>query len=190
MKRILKLLIFVMFPIISITHGHYKKPVFESSVEYVSKSNSLPLEMILGKSEGKDLAYIKGWGRKFLVEAKNGYVDTLNNFSIFDNGKSLIVQAQVVMVDLHGKYPQKYAKGTFYHSNGGFLHSHIYPNADFSKVKIDNVEYEMVEQKDEFSKRSLFVEKNGKFTILPIKKMLETDPDMVYFTFKAEFEKK
>lgn len=58
---------------------------------------------------------------------------------------------------------------------------------DLKKIKIGDVEYETVEKVDEFLGLPIYVEKNGKFSVMPIKKMNETDPDMVYFRFVNKF---
>lgn len=58
MKKISKLLLIIFFPVLTMAHGHYKKPVFDESSKYIGKG--LPMELIIGKSEGKDLAYIPG----------------------------------------------------------------------------------------------------------------------------------
>ena len=113
MKKILTLLMaFFTLTILSIAHP--KKPVFESFVEYKVQDTKhyLPLTLKLGKSEGKDLLYIPGWGRIFLQKTKDGYKDINNNFDLIENKDgSITIKANVTMVDLNYSMPTKYKIG-------------------------------------------------------------------------------
>ena len=189
----MKKLFAIMFTFLSLTfltfaHG-YAKPVFQSSVDYVTVKG-IPLELKLGKSDGKDLLYIKGWGRVFLTKTKTGYQDINNNFDVIKlkNGK-ILIKANVTMVDLNFDNAEKFKKGEFYHSLSGYLHSHVYPKLDENKIKIGEIDYDVVKSEDDFSKSVMYREKNNKFTFLKTKKWSDKYPDMAEFKFEAELKK-
>lgn len=176
----------------SFASGHkYEAPKFEKSVTYATCNNSenLPLEMVLGKSNGKDLAYIKKYGRIFLEETSTGYIGENNNFEIIKNDDgTLTVKTNVLMIDVNYISPKEAPeKNTFYHSYGGYLHSHIYPKLDKGLIEIANVDYEVKQGQS----KNLYREKNDKFSVLFIPTMKygnkqDLIPGLVELKFNAK----
>lgn len=52
MEKISKLLLIIFFPVLTLAHGHYKNLMMSSTVNILEKVYSM--ELIIGKSEGKD----------------------------------------------------------------------------------------------------------------------------------------
>ena len=192
MKKLITILLSIMsLSVITFSHK-YEAPKFEKSKTYKScdLKKNLPITMTIGKSEGKDLLYIPGYGRIFLVKTDYGYQDINNNFNVFVMGDKIRIGANVTMFDLNHMYPDKYKKGEFYHSFVGYLHSHIYPMIDKNLVKIGETEYKVVKSVDDFGGSILYTEENGKFTVLFVpnlgKRANVIMPDIAEFKFTAD----
>ncbi|WP_068268549.1 hypothetical protein [Caviibacter abscessus] len=170
MKKIFTMMLaFLTLSIAGFAHGKHKKPVFESSVVYktCNENKAVPITLQLGKSEGKDLLYIPGWGRVFLTKTDYGYQDINNNFTVFTNKNgSITIGVNVTMMDLNHIKPEQYPKGTFFHSFSGYLHSHVYPKLENNIIKIGDKEYKVIKTVNEFDGSALYTEENGRFTFL------------------------
>lgn len=192
-KKILILLILVSTLTLASNKHKYKEPEFQEFKKYKTCNEEihLPLSLKLGKSNEKDLVYIEKYGRIFLEKNDNMFKGVNNNFDIKVNDDgTLDLNVNVLMIDVNyvseKEAPQK---GTFYHSYGGYLHSHIYPDLEKNIIKIDKIEYK-VAKKDEKG-NYLYKEENSKFTVFMIPKMKygnkeDKIPDLAEFKFKAK----
>lgn len=191
MKKLITILLSIMsLSVITFSHKH-KAPTFEKSKTYAAcdLNKNLPIKMTIGTSEGKDMLYIPGYGRVFLVKTDYGYQDVNNNFNVFVMGDKLRIGANVTMFDLNYTYPERYKKGEFYHSFAGYLHSHIHPMVEKNVIKIGEVEYNVVKSVDKFSESTLYTEENGKFTVLFVRNLGKEKspmPNIAEFKFTAD----
>lgn len=168
-KFITMMFTFLTLSVFGFAHSKHSKPVFESYVMYKTcdETKAVPITLTLGKSEGKDLLYIPGWGRVFLNKTYYGYQDINNNFLVFSNKDgSITISANVTMIDLNHIKPEKYEKGTFFHSLSGYLHSHVYPKLDKNIIKIGDKDFYVIKSVNEFDGSTLYTEENGSFTFL------------------------